>query len=456
LLPALALALALLAAALVYALPHSWPRWVQSEQFGPVRVFPAWIYQRGFVYVLSGAEGWTSADERTAVAYAARGNYVTAIDTPRLLAHIDETAKGCVWMPGLLEDYSRIQQIAAGTAHFYEPVLLGRGAGATLTYMAQIAAPPLAFSAAVIVDPEPQIALKPAPCEHPLKAEPLGPYVPALVWLDANASAASRAFVAAMPAPPDAASGGASGGASGAASGAASSAAPGASSLRALYAAGLQAIAAEQQRSGVSDLPLVEVPARTPSADSFAILYSGDGGWRDLDRSLADVLAGKGMSVVGVDVLRYYWRRKSPDTAARDLARIIQHYQQRFGRRQVVLIGFSFGADVLPFLINRLPADVSADIRLITLLSPERATAFEVQPSGWFHQQGDATNPIEPELKRLSTKRLQCVYGEDEAADSLCTTGAALGHLIVAKSGGHHFDHNYGELADAIIAAAAP
>ena len=415
---------------------QGWPRWVKSEQFGPVRVFPAWIYQRGFVYVLSGAEGWTHADERTALGYAARGNYVTAIDTPQLLAHINETAKGCVWMPGLLEDYSRIQQVAAGTAHFYEPVVLGRGAGATLTYMAQIAAPPLAFSAAVILDPEPQIALKPAPCEHPLKAEPLGPYVPALVWLDANASAASRAFVAAMPGQ--------------------TGAAPSGGSLHALYAAGLSAIAAEQQRSGVSDLPLVEVPARVPSADSFAILYSGDGGWRDLDRSLADVLAGKGMSVVGVDVLRYYWRRKSPDAAARDLARIIQHYQQSFGRKQVVLIGFSFGADVLPFLINRLPADVSADIRLITLLSPERATAFEVQPSGWFHQQGDATNPIEPELKRLSTKRLQCVYGEDEAADSLCTTGAALGHLIVAKSGGHHFDHDYGELADAIIAAASP
>jgi type IV secretory pathway VirJ component len=306
--------------------------------------------------------------------------------------------------------------------------------------MAQIAAPPLAFSAAVILDPEPQIALTPPPCEHPLKAEALGPYVPALVWLDAKASPASKAFVAAMPGQP----------------GAGSSAAPSGSSLHALYAAGLQAIAAEQQRSGVSDLPLVEVPARVPSADTFAILYSGDGGWRDLDRSLADVLAGKGMSVVGVDVLRYYWRRKSPDTAARDLARIIQHYQQRFGRRQVVLIGFSFGADVLPFMINRLPADVSADIRLITLLSPERATAFEVQPSGWFHQQGDATNPIEPELKQLSTKRLQCVYGEDEAADSLCTTGAALGHLIVHKSGGHHFDHDYGELADAIIAAAGP
>jgi type IV secretory pathway VirJ component len=426
---------AILLAALAFGIWHSWPRTLTSEQFGQVRVFPAWLYQRGFVYVLSGAEGWSEADERTALAYAARGNYVTTIDTPKLLAYINQHAKGCVWMPGLFEDYSRIQQIAAGTAHFYEPVLLGRGVGATLVYMAQIAAPPLAFRAAVILDPEAQLALSVTPCEHPLKPQTLGGNVPALVWLDNQASAESKAFVAALPDQ-------------------ANVTAPVLDSLREVYAAGLRAIDAEQQRSGVADLPLVEVPAVRPSADTFAILYSGDGGWRDLDRSLADVLASKGMSVVGVDVLRYYWRRKSPEVAARDLARIIQHYQQRFAHQQVVLIGFSFGADVLPFLINRLPADVSANIRLITLLSPERVTAFEVQPSGWFHQQGDATNPIEPELKQLSTKRLQCVYGEDEANDSLCTTPAASGYQIVHKQGGHHFDHNYGELADAIIAAA--
>jgi type IV secretory pathway VirJ component len=438
-----------LATALGYAVEQRWPRWINSEALGSVRVLPPWLAQRGFVYLLSDAQGWTGADEYTALLYAAQGNYVVGIQTAPLLQYLNRHAKGCVFMPGLFEDYSREQQRAAGTAHFNEPALLGRGIGATLVYAAQLSAPPLAFGAAVMLDPEPQLALEPTLCDHPaaqrdggvqqLKVEPLGHNVPARLWLDAGASAASRAFVAAVTAQASAAP--------------AATAAPAANSLHALYAAGLKDIELEQQRSGVADLPLVEVPARAPSADSFAILYSGDGGWRDLDRSLADVLASKGMNVAGVDVLRYYWRRKSPDVAARDLARIINHYQQLWGRRPVVLIGFSFGADVLPFLINRLPAEVRADIRLITLLSPERATAFEVQPSGWFHQQSDATNALEPELKQLSTKRLQCVYGEDEAADSLCTLASASWAQIVQKPGGHHFDHNYGELADAIIAA---
>src|ERR1700689_4913098 len=74
----------ILAAVLGYGLWRSWPRAVDTGRFGPVRIFQPWLYQRGFVYVLSGAEGWTFADEYTALIYAAQGNYVTAIDTSRL------------------------------------------------------------------------------------------------------------------------------------------------------------------------------------------------------------------------------------------------------------------------------------------------------------------------------------------------------------------------------------
>jgi type IV secretory pathway VirJ component len=302
----------------------------------------------------------------------------------------------------------------------------------------------LAIGAAVILAPEPRFHFTPPVCENraspvgegmqQLRGDALGPNVPARVWLDADASAASRAFAAGLSGEPAAA------------------AAPKALTLRGTYAAALADIEAEQQRSGVSDLPLVEVPAHERRSKVIAVLYSGDGGWRDLDRSLASVLSAKGMSVVGVDVLRYYWRTRQPDSAARDLTRIVHSYKRRWGGEKLVLIGFSFGANVIPFIVNRLPADVRSDIRLITLLSPERTTAFEVSPAGWVGKANDATIPIEPELKSLSTIRLQCVYGEDEAQDSLCTLPAAAGFELVRKPGGHHFDHNYDELADSIIA----
>jgi type IV secretory pathway VirJ component len=438
------LLIAVLAAALSYAAYLHRPRTVVTNQFGPVTVFPPWLRERGVVYVLSGAEGWTRADQWTAWSYAARDNYVVAIDTPRVLDWLNQHAKGCVFFPGLFEDFSRVQERTVGTPHDYEPIVLGRGVGATLAYLGQVGAPVLAIGAAVMLDPEPRFHFTPPVCENraapigdgvqQLRGDALGPNVPARLWLDANASAESRAFATGLSGEPKAET------------------VPRAFTLRGTYAAALADIAAEQQRSGVSDLPLVEVPAHERRSKVIAVLYSGDGGWRDLDRSLAGVLSAKGMSVVGVDVLRYYWRTRQPDSAARDLARIVHSYKRRWGGEKVVLIGFSFGANVIPFIVNRLPPDVRSDIRLITLLSPERTTAFEVSPAGWVGKASDATIPIEPELKSLSTIRLQCVYGEDEAQDSLCTLPSAAGFELIRKPGGHHFDHNYDELADSIIA----
>lgn len=449
----LAILLLSIVAAILLRVQQRWPRAMTIDQFDRVRVFRPWWQQRGFVYVLSGADGWSAADEWAALSYAARDNYVVGIDTPVLLDYINRTKKGCLFMNGLFEDYSRVQQRTAETPHFYPPIVLGRGTGASLVYLAQIGAPALALGATVMLDPEPRLKLAPPICEHPatqypegeqqIRPDPLGPNVPGRVWLDANASDAARRFVSQIPhLPPQ------------------DTVAPTVGSLRALYDAGLDDIEAERQRSGVGDLPLVEVPAANPGRHVCAILYSGDGGWRDLDRSLAGLLAARGINVVGVDVLRYYWRTRSPESAAHDLARIMQHYEKAWDCDQVILIGFSFGANVIPFMVNRLPTDQRVRLALISLLSPEKTTAFEVSPAGWVGKAAAATIPVEPELKALSTKKLQCVYGQDEASASLCVTDAAQRFDIIRKTGGHHFDKKYDQLADAILsavpAAAAP
>jgi type IV secretory pathway VirJ component len=423
------------------------PRSEDSAQLGRVRIYPPWLRSNGFIYLFSDARGWSAAEEEAARDFARDGNLVVGVDTPQFLNGQSRAPGDCLYLPGLLEDYSRSQQRAADTPQYLEPALLGRDLGATLVYVAQLQAPPLAFSAAVAIDPQPRIALRRPFCDHPaaaaaaigtgqtIRPERLGENVPARVLLDRTASASEREFVMAIPGEP---------------SGAVE---PGATPHNS-YRAALAGIAAERSRSGVGDLPLAQVAAPNPSRDAFAIIYSGDGGWRDLDRTLADVLAAKGMSVVGVDVLRYYWKQKTPALAANDLARIIRYYQQRWQRSKVVLIGFSFGADVLPFLVSRLPADLKADVGLLSLLSPERRTAFEVETTGWLGVHNSSGMPIAPELQKLSGIHLQCIYGKDEAADSLCTTpaAAAAGAAVLAKDGSHHFDHNYAELADQILA----
>ena len=59
---------------------------------------------------------------------------------------------------------------------------------------------------------------------------------------------------------------------------------------------------------------------------------------------------------MGVDSLRYFWSEKPPERVAADLARILRHYGEAWKAKQVALIGYSFGAGIVPFALNRLPA----------------------------------------------------------------------------------------------------
>ena len=63
----------------------------------------------------------------------------------------------------------------------------------------------------------------------------------------------------------------------------------------------------------------------------LAIVLSGDGGWRDLDKTISEKLQSDGVSVVGWDSLRYFWSRKSPEQVARDLGAVIDTFSSRWG-----------------------------------------------------------------------------------------------------------------------------
>ncbi len=112
---------------------------------------------------------------------------------------------------------------------------------------------------------------------------------------------------------------------------------------------------AEPLPEDIADLPLIEVPAQGTSAERIAIILTGDGGWAGLDIAVADQLAKRGIAVVGLNSVKYFWQTRKPEEAADALTRIIGHYGADRARADFVVIGYSFGAALSPVLINRLP-----------------------------------------------------------------------------------------------------
>ncbi|MGH8134224.1 MAG: AcvB/VirJ family lysyl-phosphatidylglycerol hydrolase [Steroidobacteraceae bacterium] len=223
--------------------------------------------------------------------------------------------------------------------------------------------------------------------------------------------------------------------------------------FRAAYArltAQLEAV--PQRPADISDLPVNEVHA-TGSSDEFALLLTGDGGWAGLDQELAAHLAASGVPTVGLNSLKYFWTARSPGETADAVVRLLRHYLAAWNKQRVLLVGYSFGADVLPFVVNRLPADLHARVASVSLLGIDSNASFQVRISDWIGRddRGPATVA---ELAAVRHVPVLCIYGAGES-DSICPGLPAAGGIAREQIGrGHHFSGDYATLAARILAYA--
>ena len=127
---------------------------------------------------------------------------------------------------------------------------------------------------------------------------------------------------------------------------------------------------------------IVDLPSERQSR-ALAVIYSGDGGWQDLDKTIGEWMAGQDIHVVGVSTLETFWDSREPETVAADLEKILADADPT-GTLPVLVVGYSFGADVFPFAWPHLRPATQDRIRLVALLAPERETAFHVSVVGWL------------------------------------------------------------------------
>ena len=202
-------------------------------------------------------------------------------------------------------------------------------------------------------------------------------------------------------------------------------------------------------RVDISDLPLVELPT-SKTSDRFAVMISGDGGWRRIDRKVTDELRAAGVPVVGFLAPDYFRTHRTPDESACALERVIRHYQLQWRRQKVILIGYSRGADVLPFMVSRLPEDLRPAVRLIALLGLEPMIDFKYHSFWLPHLHREPQFPVKPEVEKLRGQNVICVYGAKER-DSLCQALDPSAFKIVREPGSHHFGGQYRDVADVIL-----
>lgn len=201
-------------------------------------------------------------------------------------------------------------------------------------------------------------------------------------------------------------------------------------------------------------LPLHTVPGTDSTGATLALILSGDGGWAAMDRDIARALSDSGVPVVGLDSKSYLGTRRTPEEAARDVDRVLRYYLKAWNRRRIILVGYSRGAVIAPFIVNRLPSDLREKISLVAMLGLGLHAGFHVSVLDMLSTTTNPKDPpVEPEIRALAAAgvAMLCIYGIEEH-ESLCREAPEGLMQRIAKSGAHHFDGDHAALAADILA----
>lgn len=398
------------------------------------------------IFLLSDENGWNADEDKQAEALTEKGAVVIGIDLPTYITSLGKDPDDCIYTISDIESLAQQVQRSLGNGSYKTPIIAGIGAGATYVLGMMSQTPPATIGEAVAVDPGAAIALPKVLCTPAEKKSVAGGIqyglsdgslpAPTSIFLTKSATADGTAHAQALKKEqPDI-----------------DLEQSDRSAQETLIQALSDRIDAASQDNSPLGLPLTILDTK-PTLNTMAIIISGDGGWRDIDADLGDALQEDGIPVVGLDALRYFWSKKDAVSTAADLSRVIRAYRKQWGVQNVLLIGYSFGADLLPSTYNQLPEADRSRVAMLSLLALSNSAEFEISVSGWLggSGSGDGGDPT-VDLQKIDPKKVQCVYGTEDDEDA-CKALSPRGIETIGIAGGHHFDEDYEALAKKIVAS---
>ena len=432
------------------------------EELGPITVYQPTGTPRGVALFVSGDGGWNRGVIDMARALAGRGALVAGVDIRRVMKLAPVRDRGCTYPATQFEQLAHTLEARFALPQYHYPILVGYSSGATLAYALLLQAPVGTFAGALSLGFGPDLETPTPLCEENLLRSVVRHSPPAGFDIQPVASTPARWIVlqgdrdqvcdpqrshdfvapignAQLVMLPNVGHG-------------YSVPKNWMPQFLGAYDSLIEAATPREVASSaeLGNLPLVEVPAADKSAgNNIAVILTGDGGWAGLDRGLASDLAGRGIPVVGLSTLQYFWKARTPEETGADLDRVIRYYLQHWHKTRVLVIGYSMGADVLPFALNRLSTDTIGRVALAAALAPGTEAQFEFHLTDWVgrHRAG---LPIVPEVERLKSPFI-CIYAHDDSS-ALCPLLDRERYKVIELPGGHHFEGDYARLAATLLA----
>jgi type IV secretory pathway VirJ component len=430
--------------------------------FGKVTVYRQTPNPKHVVLFVSGDGGWNLGVVDMARTLAGLDALVAGVDIVHYLRQVDQSTQTCAYPAADFEMLSQTVQRRFGYAAYITPILVGYSSGATLVYATLVQAPSTTFAGGISLGFCPDLEVHKPFCKGDgLEARilPKGKgywFLPAstleVSWIalqglvdqvclpDSTVSYVKRVrngelvllpkvghgyavYANWMPQFKDAFRG---------------------------LATGPSPDTTAVQVPDLPDLPLHLVNGAGSSTGVMALHLTGDGGWGVTDKGLGQGLAARGIPVVALNSLRYFWKARTPDETAQAVTQILRYYLSIWKKDRIILTGYSFGADVLPFVVDRLPEDLRAKVKMVAFVGLSKDATFHFQPANWLGASGPNSLPTAPELKKLEGLPMLCFYGAKDSG-TICDELPAGLIRPVELPGGHRVGTNCDTIVDGIL-----
>jgi type IV secretory pathway VirJ component len=125
----------------------------------------------------------------------------------------------------------------------------------------------------------------------------------------------------------------------------------------------------------------------------------------------------------------------------------MDRYGIKWKHDKVVLIGYSMGAEILPFAVNRMNEQHTKKIQNIILIGPWQRATFKVKLADYLYETNEGEE-IYPELLKVKHINTYIVCDDNEYALCLKPIDGIVDHDLLP--GGHHFGGDYGSLSKLI------
>lgn len=208
----------------------------------------------------------------------------------------------------------------------------------------------------------------------------------------------------------------------------------------ALLGAGLAALLAYGFAGWFGGSPFSSLgPAVARPGQPAVVILSGDMGFGwGMSAKIARRLADDGLPVIRVNSLAYFSTPRDPAATGALVGDAVERALRRAPSHRVVVIGQSFGADMLHVGLSRMAPALRVHVAAVVLVVPGAEIIFHASLPELFELE-PADVPAQPTADRLDWVRVTCVYGAEEPA-SLCPRLTMPNVRRVTLPGGHRLN----------------